>query len=388
MARDYDAECTYQVWLSQSTKDEIKRLLDPDFLSRAGCRVIKHPNCCILCAMNNDCTRIPLHYNCLIESTRVSAPVVSADIAVRIASRDALGPVGRGVRGSLSTAAAVTATERDFGRLNIRAVSVREYVGDVVTIRTASGNELTGTPNHPVATRYGWVPLAELQVGDHVLRSTRAEWVVDGVDPDVDDVPPTIKKVAQSFPVPLGPVPTSAEDFHGDGAGSEVHVISTDGLFVDDIESLCAKHLAQLQLSGRTLTEPLALTPSGGSFNGGIGGRRSTDRVVGSSRQPGALFGARAGHAGVHGFATPSGLDTQAGEGPRDPLPADTEGFCEALDAFAVDVALDEILFVDKQVFTGHVYNLETVDGWYVANSIITHNCRCKPEGYLELEIQ
>lgn len=27
--------------------------------------------------------------------------------------------------------------------------------------------------------------------------------------------------------------------------------------------------------------------------------------------------------------------------------------------------------------WVGHVYNLETVGGWYVAGSILTHNCRC-----------
>jgi hypothetical protein len=59
-----DDECTYQVWLSKADLDDIKRQLDPDFLSRAGCRVIKHPDCCVLCAINNDCSRIPLHWNC------------------------------------------------------------------------------------------------------------------------------------------------------------------------------------------------------------------------------------------------------------------------------------------------------------------------------------
>lgn len=61
---DVDPNCTYQVWLSKADLEEIKDLLDPEYLTRAGCRVIKHPNCCILCAMNNDCTRIPLHFHC------------------------------------------------------------------------------------------------------------------------------------------------------------------------------------------------------------------------------------------------------------------------------------------------------------------------------------
>jgi hypothetical protein len=59
-----DDECTYQVWLSEASVAEIKRLLDPDYLTRAGCRVVKHPDCCVLCAMNNDYSRIPLHFRC------------------------------------------------------------------------------------------------------------------------------------------------------------------------------------------------------------------------------------------------------------------------------------------------------------------------------------
>lgn len=31
---------------------------------RTGCRIIKRPNCCILCLMNEDCSRVPLHYRC------------------------------------------------------------------------------------------------------------------------------------------------------------------------------------------------------------------------------------------------------------------------------------------------------------------------------------
>jgi hypothetical protein len=383
-----DDECTYQVWLSEASVAEIKRLLDPDYLTRAGCRVVKHPDCCVLCAMNNDCSRIPLHYNCLIGSTRVAVPVVPADVAVWIASQDALGAVGSGVQGGLATAAAVTATERDFGRANVRAVSVREYVGDVVTIRTASGNELTGTPNHPIATRHGWVALAELRVGDHVLRSLRPEWEVNGVNPDVDDIPPPIEQVAQTFPVRLDPVPTSAEDFHTDGAGSEVHVVLTDGLLMSDVESLCAEHLAELDLGGGTFADALEFAGAGAGLKGGVGPLSSTDSVVGGGAELGPLLRRRLRHAHVHGVTSATGGDTGVVEPTLDSWPADAEGFCERLDALATDVAADEITDLDRRMFHGHVYNLETVGGWYVSNSIITHNCRCRPEGYLELEIQ
>jgi len=46
---------------------------------------------------------------------------------------------------------------------------VREYSGLLVTIKTALGNELTGTPNHPILTGKGWVALGLLKEGDQVI---------------------------------------------------------------------------------------------------------------------------------------------------------------------------------------------------------------------------
>src|SRR5882724_7890651 len=45
----------------------------------------------------------------------------------------------------------------------------RPYSGEIIRIKTAAGNELTGTPNHPILTGYGWVGLGTLQVGDNVI---------------------------------------------------------------------------------------------------------------------------------------------------------------------------------------------------------------------------
>lgn len=50
--------------VSQSDTDDVKRMLDPENIVDVGCRVLKHPDCCVLCAANNDCTRVPLHFNC------------------------------------------------------------------------------------------------------------------------------------------------------------------------------------------------------------------------------------------------------------------------------------------------------------------------------------
>jgi len=38
---------------------------------------------------------------------------------------------------------------------------------------------------------------------------------------------------------------------------------------------------------------------------------------------------------------------------------------------------LAQIIGIRRRDFSGHVFNLETVGGWYSANNIIAHNCRC-----------
>lgn len=379
---------------------------------------------------------LPAHPRCLVGSTRVSAPgpvVVPADVAHAVTPLQP--PLGEvlGGDGRLSSTSAVTEAVGNFGWRNVRAATDRYYVGDVITIRTARGYELTGTPNHPVATSRGWVPLAELEMGDHVLSSTRPEWVSDSVDPDVDDIPPAIEQVAQSFAVTLGPMPTASEDFHGDGSGSDVHVVRTDGLLMEGLNTVADEHVRQRKLchgdvgrvgaaflglsNGDPLVEGL-LPPSGGG--------------MGCIRELAAFLGRQLAHAYIHGStASPdcrTGLlkvasDDVAANGeffreylfalsslvPRgeslsielNPAPcpsglagrpegsaaldqslanglhADSEGFCERLFRFASDVAADEVVHVDRYGFTGHVYNLETVSGWYIGNGILTHNCRC-----------
>jgi hypothetical protein len=57
-------DCTYDTTWSRLSIEAVLSELDPDRLTRAGCRVIKHPDCCVLCATNNDCRLLPRHFNC------------------------------------------------------------------------------------------------------------------------------------------------------------------------------------------------------------------------------------------------------------------------------------------------------------------------------------
>lgn len=52
-------------------------------------------------------------------------------------------------------------------------------------------------------------------------------------------------------------------------------------------------------------------------------------------------------------------------------------------------LVLDRVRGADRTEFNGWVYNLETRAGWYIANGIVAHNCRCElqtdPQGIARL---
>ena len=58
------AWCLYSVGLAKEGLDQIRRILDPRNALKTDCRVNKHPDCCVLCALNNDCGRLPMHVRC------------------------------------------------------------------------------------------------------------------------------------------------------------------------------------------------------------------------------------------------------------------------------------------------------------------------------------
>lgn len=58
-------DCLYGIGMSVAT---VLAALDPNNVLVAGCDVKRGPNPCPECAMNNDCTRVPLHDNCQCEA--------------------------------------------------------------------------------------------------------------------------------------------------------------------------------------------------------------------------------------------------------------------------------------------------------------------------------
>ena len=260
----------------------------------------------------------------------------------------------------------------------IRSVFTRWYEGDVLILRTASGKNLTCTPNHPVLTNRGWTPAYFLDVGDDVIRRLAGDRIE--ADKDQENVPTRIEDLVRAFresrQFRLREVPVSAQHFHGDGRGSKVAVVYADRFLRRRIDSAPLQHLSQLDFGWRALESfaldglrvlQLALERYASAAARGVRGVQHCAALLGAGPLP----------ALAHGFAAASELDAlfhqdAVDDGARDSVLLADRDFRHSGVIFT-----DHIVSRNVCSFRGHVYNLETVSGEYTADSIITHNCRC-----------
>lgn len=263
----------------------------------------------------------------------------------------------------------------------ISATSERWFEGNLVVIRTAEGKQLRCTPNHPILTDHGWIAAELLDVGDDVIGGDPSQRIPSLIDHDSDDVPTRIQEITEAFGRSRGvasrEVPVAAPDFHGDGVGSEVAIIRAKGHLSDGLDSAMLQHLAQCffvvgherfgvccsRHSGAAQGLEAAFYPQRGL----VGGLDLVSAFSGAHEQPLVLLG----------LALPSQAQSVVSQPGRQGFPGDPENGSELVDRLAGQISLDQIVWVGRVPFKGHVYNLQTESGWFVSNGIITHNCRC-----------
>lgn len=261
----------------------------------------------------------------------------------------------------------------------IAGASKRIFEGDMVVVRVSEGRELTCTPNHPILTPSGWVAAGALNVGSRVICDARREWI-SAINGNHQEVPTRIQDVTDSILKSSGvsrtAIPVSSEDFHGDGGGSKVAIIGANRLQRDHSNLSFVKQVAQFQFVGTSyLSQFFHARGVIAQFFKAIVlvTRRSVSSF--SLRRP---FIVR--HAGpFHEFSL--GLipdhNVSLTQSPLDERTASVELARQLIDGRACEIFTDEVVYVNRFPFRGHVYNLDTLGGWYAANGILTQNCRC-----------
>lgn len=266
----------------------------------------------------------------------------------------------------------------------------RWYEGDLIEIVTVSGHRLSITPNHPVLTEQGWVLAGQLEVGQKIVTDgDRIERTVSGGVPDDEHAVPTIKEVTEAFSRSSGvtsvSVPSSAEQFHGDGFVDEnVDVVwSYGGLLADGVFGSMESHGDDVFSRTNPHLELLSSLGYFGPVFDGLG--PSPDSVMGGFGHPGSVLFGHDGEATALGVWPPDDVDIVLLEDAGDDPSADAVLLGESVDGPSARVCghdvpglgVDVVSSIVRRHFAGHVYNLHTDEEWYTANGIIVHNCLC-----------
>lgn len=322
----------------------------------------------------------------------------------------------------------------------ISKVYRRRYKGLIYRIRTASGNVLSVTPNHPILTDKGFVRAHLLNIGDNVISDNGLK-TVGIISKDKNNRQVLIKDVFRSFrksPFMFAcTVPITAEDFHGDAVYNKVNIVSANrklgsernvfGLqnFSEDsfinrngrirmegkpkkcgfFQIFCSHFSAFCRFVG-SLCKMCNLFWCGvfHSFSllfvrisyGNVVSSKKTNHLCSSEVEPlnnscnaDSLIVKFKNfiNAKIISRVPPSSADIGSMENISDDVFGNTELAGNILDGYSTQIKTDSIVAIDiiKKKFC-HVYNLETKNNWYVANGIITHNCRCMIIPHFDIE--
>lgn len=314
----------------------------------------------------------------------------------------------------------------------------RWYSGKLLSIVTDDDVVLRSTPNHPVFTvNRGWLPADGISVGDYLVNAeVKRENICKD---DIRDMKTTFANAFDSAVCFLGLrrafVPASGFDFHGDIVENDVDIVDVNGFlpanlciresdFKEIIDFILSKtvfasvpvHLtadgSMAFFVGRVLGAPNAFVSGLSSFLSflkseissaddvclrlaqdldAILHKCSLDKVsantcffgdlkdAGSvSVRPYQVF-CRKLFSIVRWLSSDSETDIIKPEMFREIVGVDVENI---RNFFEGSLSVKKFSRVNKIVvsedFSGHVYNLESANNWYICNNIITHNCRCK----------
>lgn len=260
------------------------------------------------------------------------------------------------------------------------SASSRPYTGKLVHVVLASGQELSVTPNHPVLTRRGWVGAGALRVGDDVFASEigveRDGIVIDDIQDrgaPIQEVFETVKDAGSGFDAAVNPL-----DFHSDGADGHVHVVRADSSLRQRLQAASSQGVSNDALGICDPPPALLASPRVGFAAGEVEPTSSASRGGASTGllDAGALGRVESGECLCHGgAATPSDLDAALEQRTLERGARDASLIGQTLDGLSAPVAVYKVVQTREFDWSGHVYNLSTAGGWYMADGVVVRNC-------------
>jgi len=307
----------------------------------------------------------------------------------------------------------------------------RRYSGVLTELVRDDGVVLHATPNHPVFTVDGFKPAGELDIGEDTLCTTDQR--VDEIELDGDDMVPTFEQLFRAVElagIESTVAPAARGQFHGDVSDGEVDVVALNGQLMREIDVTVSEKVAELELTAADKMIVLnALTCVGSSAPCLERYGFTADSIMRVLNLVRSRLLVHLGPLELFRFALGAWADPSVGESFAYDVAGDAKVFGDSVFALSVLVhgldAVDRELnrwrtapagrdsnaelfqlprqggrvdssfcrsvlekrsglykrcrIVDKRRvdFTGHVYNLQTVSGDYIADTTAVSNCRC-----------
>jgi hypothetical protein len=275
-----------------------------------------------------------------------------------------------------------------YSESKIQKAYRRDYKGELINITTATGIKLTGTPNHPILTDDGWVALKEVVNGKNVICAPLIKNTVPA-DPNINNKPAVISEVFDFLSV-AGTRKRArgvAKQFHGDGFNGYVDIVNVKRKLVADIKTTGAKPADK---QGFTFTDSVGCETNRTSILNFrfFTSRSSTNSIMGFFSKCVAFLRSCLTHSHIHCFASVSGSDAGGFNNSSNYTASDIKLTSNSKNRITGKVFVDCVIDRNISSYCGHVYNLQTEKGFYVAsnsisdnmsngNGIVVHNCRC-----------
>ena len=313
-------------------------------------------------------------------------------------------------------------------RYPISYISRRAYKGVLYRIKTASGNVISCTPNHPILTNRGFITASSINKVDKIATDLVGKGL-RGFDKQDSEGVSTIENLFTTFSEDFGvspiTMPTTPEDFHGDVTDDKVDIILIDRkLWLERNPSFSKETSNVLFILANSFASSLSNLNKRFVFNRNAHSSSMTRfnlfgslffshkrplhsflfRLVSKFNSLSFKLFSKSLNRDIKSFSNASNADTVLVQSNSTLEDKDTvmplrkvQGDSSALDDNSLDdfvsdtelgrnilngtlgdkVFLDDIVEISiaENVLT-HVYNLENDLNYYTANNLISHNCR------------
>ena len=256
------------------------------------------------------------------------------------------------------------------------------YSGPAREFQTASGKRFSVTANHPVLTAQGWRFAHELRKGDQLVSDLRSIGVRVLGDVHDEHGPAAVEDVVKSLRSQAGEVTrvAGALDLHGDArfTDGKVNVVGSDRVLLNYAESGRADDGGDVVLVSSAIAES-AVDGSGApnlDCEGVVASSPGDPCSLALTPDPVRVF-ADCAPLGEFGPGASSDFYVALNESAPKERPTEAGVVGKLLERFSGQVAFDELVEVRDFSFAGHVYDLQSVTGHTLAESIVISNCRC-----------